>query len=262
MIKAAIFDLDGTIFRRDELVTGAADFLLRLRQRNVQYRFYTNRAARLPSDIAEQLSEMLGYLVNPEHVLTSALVTAQQHVGKRVFCVGEPALKQALEDAGATLVDESPDAVVVGYTYKLDLSPDGNIGKAVRFIQSGAEFVATNPDQFVIEDGLRATTCGAVIAPIQITTDIAPTIYGKPKPAGAQLALKQMSVTAEETIFVGDNINTDIACAHAAGIPSVLILSGVTKREAITQSNQPRWVVEDYLDPLWNEILNSPFPAK
>lgn len=256
MIKAVIFDIDGTIYRRNTLVTGAAEFVERLRQNQIQIRFYTNRAARLPSDIAEQLTRLLGYSVNPEHVLTSALVTARQLVTKRVFCVGEPALKKALEDAGAELVDESPDAVVVGYTYKLDLSPDGNIGKAVRFIQQGAEFIATNPDQFVIEDGLRATTCGAVIAPIQTTTGKAPTIYGKPKPAGALLALAQMSVAAEQTLFVGDNINTDIACAKAAGIPSVLILSGVTKREEVEQSNQPRWVVEDYLDPLWNEILS------
>lgn len=257
MIKAAIFDLDGTIYRRDELVSGAADFIRRLRENHIQIRFYTNRASRLPADIAEQLSGLLEYTVNPEHVLTSALVTAKQLAAKRVFCVGEPALQQALQDAGAVLVNDTPDAVVVGYTYKLDLSPDGNIGKAVRFIQQGAKFIATNPDHFVVENGLRTTTCGAVIAPIQITTGQAPTVYGKPTPAGALLALKQMNVAADRAIFVGDNINTDIACAKAAGIPSVLILSGVSSRQSLNQSNQPSWVVADYLDPQWSAILSS-----
>lgn len=258
MIKAAIFDLDGTIYRKNELVTGAAEFLAKLRQANIQIRFYTNRAARLQSDIAAQLSNLLGYEVEPLHVLTSAQVTAKQVSGLRVFCVGEPALHQALEAGGATLVDESPDAVVVGYTYKLDLTPDGNIGKAVKFVQQGARFIATNPDQFVFEDGLRATTCGAVIAPIEITTGIAPEVFGKPDPAGAVLALEQMDVAAEQAMFVGDNLKTDIACGNAAGATTVLILTGVAAAENESGANAADWTVADYLDSQWSEILKQP----
>jgi 4-nitrophenyl phosphatase len=262
MIKAVIFDIDGTIYRRNTLVAGAAAFVQRLRQNQIQIRFYTNRAARLPSDIAAQLTALLGDSIEPSHVLTSAQVTARQVSQQRVFCVGEPALHQALEEAGAILVNESPDAVVVGYTYKLDLSAEGNIGKAVRFIQQGAQFIATNPDHFVIEDGLRATTCGAVIAPIQITTGVSPTICGKPQPAGALLALEQMAVSAAETVFVGDNLSTDIACAKAAGITSVLTLSGVSSAHDISEANQPDWLVDDYLDNRWNDILAQALPTQ
>lgn len=257
MIKAVIFDVDGTIYRKDTLVTGATEFIRSLRERHIQIRFYTNRAARLPSDISQQLSEMLLLDVSSDHVLTSALVTARQVRGQRVFCVGEPALAQALSEGGAILVDDAPDAVVVGYTYKLDLSPSGNIGKAVRFIQQGAAFIATNPDQFVMEDGLRATTCGAVIAPIQSTTGISPTVYGKPKPEGALLALEQMNCPASDAIFIGDNLNTDIACAKAAGITSALILNGVSSKQDITQTNRPNHVVADYFDRKWEQILGN-----
>lgn len=255
MLKAVIFDIDGTIFRKDSLVTGADSFIARLRSQHIAVRFFTNRAARLPSDIATQLSRLLGYKVPAEHVLTSALVAAQHLVGQRVFCVGEPALHHAISLVGGLVVDDSPDAVLVGYTYKLDLSANGNIGKAVRFIQQGAAFYATNPDHFVVEDGLRATTCGAVIAPIQITTGVSPQIFGKPKPAGALLALNQLGITADQAMFVGDNLQTDIACANAAGMTSVLTLSGVSQVEDIQPSNQPTWVVSDYLDPIWNDIL-------
>ncbi|MGL1891294.1 MAG: HAD-IIA family hydrolase [Spirochaetaceae bacterium] len=244
VISCVIFDLDGTIYRGDKVIPGAAHFVKGLQDKGILVMFYTNRAYRTPTQIADKLKSM-NFPIKEDQVYTSAIVTANALRGRRVFCIGEPALTEALISEGAIITENNPDDVVLGYVDTLEMN---TMSKAVQFIShEQARFVATNLDPYILVDGKRVPENGAIAAAIQIATGQLPVVYGKPEPFGINMILKKYNLEAEEVLIVGDTLATDIQCGVNAGIRTALILTGVSSALEACAS-EAEIIVDNYND--------------
>jgi len=242
-IKAVLFDLDGTIYRGREVVPGAADFVSRLKQENVKYLFVTNRANRSPQTISDQL-QSYGIPCTPADVLTSAQATASYLQSGTFYYIGQKALEEALTEVGMTYCEQNPEYVIVGF------DPDINyekLQKANYFIRNGAKFIATNPDKvFSTESGVSPGN-GAIVAAVETAAGVPPLFIGKPEKTIINIAVKKLEVQPEESILVGDNLDTDIQAGINADVRTVLILTGVSTRNDVDKGSvKPTWGVEDY----------------
>ena len=166
-----------------------------------------------------------------EAIWTSALATArfleQQRPGGSAFAVGETGVTTALHDAGYTLTERDPDYVVLGETRTYSFE---RITRAIRLIQGGARFIATNPDPTgPSPDGTLPAT-GSVAALISRTTGSDPYFVGKPNPLMMRSALNALEAHSETTAMIGDRMDTDIVSGLEAGLETILVLSGVTSR--------------------------------
>ncbi len=170
----------------------------------------------------------------PEHFYTSALATAAflstQMPGCSVYAIGEAGLLNALYEAGITMNDVNPDYVVIGeakaYTYD-------TITKAIRLVLGGARLIGTNPDTTGPTEGGLVPACGALVAPVEVATGRKAYYLGKPNPLMMRNALRRLGATREQTVIVGDRMDTDIIAGIESDIDTVLVLTGVTAREDI-----------------------------
>ena len=187
----------------------------------------------------------------PEVALwTSALATAQflkdQLPGGSAYVIGEAGLTTALYEAGYTMTDSDPDYVVLGETRTYSFEA---ITKAIRLIQGGSRFIATNPDATgPSKDGDLPAT-GAVAALITRATGQAPYFVGKPNPMMFRSALNQIDAHSEHTAMVGDRMDTDIVAGIEAGLKTYLVLTGSTRAEDVGRFPfRPNHVVDSIAD--------------
>ena len=241
---AFISDMDGVVYHGNRLLPGAAEFVDLLEEQQLKYLFLTNSSERTPRELAEKLAR-LGVRVSPEHFYTSALATAdflsRQKPGCTVFAVGEAGLTNALYEKGISMNDVDPDYVVIGEsrTYSFE-----RLEKAVRLVLGGAKLIGTNPDLTgPAENGIVPAT-GALIAPIELATGKKAYFIGKPNPFMMRRAVKFLNAMSRETVIIGDRMDTDIIAGVEAEVDTVLVLSGVTKREDISRfAYTPRYVM-------------------
>ena len=173
-----------------------------------------------------------GLEVPEQAIWTSALATArlppEPAPGGTAFAIGEAGLTTALHDAGYTLTDRDPDYVVLGETRTYSFE---RIAQAIRLIGGGARFIATNPDPTgPTPDGPLPAT-GSVAALISRATGVAPYFVGKPNPLMMRSALNAIDAHSESTAMVGDRMDTDVVSGLEAGMHTVLVLTGSTRRE-------------------------------
>lgn len=223
-----ICDMDGVIYHGNRLLPGAAEFVSWLQKENKKFLFLTNSSERSPRELQQKLQRM-GMDVGESHFYTSALATASflstQSPGCSAYVVGEPGLVNALYDAGITMNDVNPDYVVVGDTPNYSFE---NIQKAVKFIFKGAKLIGSNPDVTnPLESGIAPAT-RALVAPIEYTTGKTAYFVGKPNPLMMRTGLKLLSCRSEDTIIVGDRMDTDIIAGIESEIDTILVLSGVS----------------------------------
>ena len=230
-----ISDMDGVIYHGDSLIPGADVLVKWLECSRKKYLFVTNSSQRSPRELSQRL-DRLGVQVAEEHFYTSAMATAaflqSQCTAGSAYVIGEPALTNALYDAGFTMNDSNPDYVVVGETsaYTYD-----RICKAVFLVSKGARLIGTNPDTTgPIENGIVPAT-GALMAPIEMATGAKAYYVGKPNPVMMRIALQKVECRRENTIIIGDRMDTDIVAGIEAGIETVLVLTGVTTEDGINQ---------------------------
>jgi NagD protein len=231
--KAFICDMDGVIYHGNRLLPGVPEFVEWLKQENRRFLFLTNSSERAPRELQEKLGR-LGLDVPKEHFYTSALATAafvaKQSPGCSAYVIGETGLSNALYDADITMNDVNPDYVIIGesrnYTYE-------NILRAVKFIQGGARLIGTNPDQTgPTEQGIVPST-GALISPIEKASGQQAYFVGKPNPLMMRTALRKIECKREDTVIVGDRMDTDIIAGVESEITTILVLSGCTSREEV-----------------------------
>jgi NagD protein len=228
--RAWLMDMDGVLVHEEEPVPGADRFLARLNELGRRYLVLTNNSIYTPRDLAARL-RLSGLDVPEEAIWTSALATArfleQQRPGGSAFAVGETGVTTALHDAGYTLTERDPDYVVLGETRTYSFE---RITRAIRLIQGGARFIATNPDPTgPSPDGTLPAT-GSVAALISRATGSDPYFVGKPNPLMMRSALNALEAHSESTIMLGDRMDTDIVSGLEAGLETILVLSGVTSR--------------------------------
>lgn len=247
-IQAYIFDMDGVLYRGHEAIAGAAEFLYDLSASQTPFRLLTNNSSQTPEQYADKLAGM-GITVQPEHIMTSALATAEYLArvapqGGRVYAIGGEGVRDAVRRHGFTLVSEAPaDFVVVGIDWSVNYDA---FRRAAAAIRGGARFIGTNGDKtFPHPDGIIPGN-GALLAFIQTATDVKPTVIGKPEVGIFIETSHSMGVAPDRTVMVGDRLDTDIEGAARAGMRSVFLLSGVhTQADLAWAPAQPDLIFDD-----------------
>ena len=243
--KGFICDMDGVIYHGNQLLPGAGEFVDWLAREDKSFLFLTNSSERSPRELMQKLGR-LGLEVGEEHFYTSALATAnflsRQSPGCSVFVIGEPGLYNALYDAGLTVNDVDPDYVVVGETRSYNYE---SILRAVRHVQNGANLIGTNPDMTGPTENGMIPACRALIAPIELATGKSAYFVGKPNPLMMRTGLKMLGVHSGEAALIGDRMDTDIIAGIETGIDTVLVLTGVSTREAVAQfPYRPQYILD------------------
>lgn len=252
--RGLIVDMDGVLWRGQAPLPGLIELFEFIRPRPMPIILATNNATTSPEGVKEKLRR-LGVEVSLDEVLTSAIASAKWLSGclppeARVLVIGEGGLRSTLSEHGFVLVDSADDveAVVVGMDRQITYE---RLAEAALAIQSDALFVGTNPDKsFPTERGLVPGN-GALLAALEATTDTKPVVIGKPEPPLFEQALDLLGTPAEDTLVIGDRLETDILGGQRAGLCTALVLTGVTRRDHLTTSSiTPDWVYEGLPDLL------------
>jgi NagD protein len=230
-IRSWLMDMDGVLVHEEHAIPGADRFLQRLSELGLPFLVLTNNSIYTRRDLAARLRAS-GLEVPEEAIFTSALATAaflqDQRPDGSAFVVGEAGITTALHEAGFTMTERNPDYVVLGETRIYSF---GRITQAIRLIDNGARFIATNPDPSgPSREGLLPAT-GAVAALISRATGVDPYFVGKPNPLMMRSALNAIDAHSETTAMIGDRMDTDIVAGLEAGLHTVLVLTGATTRE-------------------------------
>ena len=230
-IKSWLIDMDGVLVREEDAIPGAAEFVRRLREREMPFLILTNNSIYTRRDLAARLA-LNEIEVSEDAIWTSALATAtfleQQRPGGSAFAIGEAGLTTALHDVGYTLTESRPDYVVLGETRTYSFE---RITTAIRLVAAGARFIATNPDPTGPGPAGLVPATGSVAALISRATGIDPYYVGKPNPLMMRSALNAINAHSETTAMVGDRMDTDVVAGLEAGMYSILVLTGSTRRE-------------------------------
>ncbi|WP_034089955.1 HAD-IIA family hydrolase [Streptacidiphilus albus] len=228
-IESWLTDMDGVLIHEGVPIPGADAFLKRLRDSGKPFLVLTNNSMYTQRDLHARLARM-GLDVPVEHIWTSALATAKflddQRPGGTAYVIGEAGLTTALHDVGYILTDTDPDFVILGETRTYSFEA---MTKAVRLINAGARFIATNPDETgpSAEGALPAT--GAVAALITKATGVEPYFVGKPNPLMMRAGLNAIGAHSETSAMIGDRMDTDIVSGMEAGMTTFLVLTGLTQ---------------------------------
>lgn len=250
-IRSLIIDIDGVLWKGREILPGVLPFFGLLREKQIPFIIASNNSSRPASFIVERLAQ-IKVQVDPREVLTSAEATAlflPSLVGEkaRVYLLGGEGIRNALVWAGFAIVEADAEVVVVGLDRELTYA---KLERAALEIRRGAKFIGTNSDKTYPTDGGLAPGSGAILAALQVATDIEPTIVGKPERAMFDIARQQLHAEPHSCAMLGDRLDTDIEGAQRAGLKSILVLTGVTTPESLAESTiQPDLVYQD-LDAL------------
>lgn len=258
-LRHIIIDMDGVLYRGDEAIRGAGDLIAFLRERGIGFVMATNNATRTPQQFVAKLAGM-GIQIVPDEVITSALATAGYLAtvappGTRLFVVGMDGLRTALREAGFALVEEGAEYVVVGMDFTICYD---RLADAALQIRAGAQFVGTNPDKtFPSERGI-VPGAGSILAFLEAATGVTPMTIGKPGTIMIEQGLARMGALPATTAMLGDRLETDILAGRRAGLCNLLVLSGVTDRALLADSEiRPDLVFDDaaHLYAMWKEAV-------
>lgn len=247
--KNFLIDMDGVLVKGKQPIPGADRFLAQLRQHNHPYLVLTNNPNYTPRDLAHRLNSA-GLEIPEEQIYTSAMATAQflhsQRPEGTAFVIGESGLTQAIHKIGYVITDTAPDYVVLGETNNYHFEA---ITRAVRLIEGGAQFIATNPDPNGPEESGIVPACGALAALIEKATGKSPLFVGKPNPLMMRQALNHLNVHSEDTVMIGDRMDTDIIAGVMSGMRTILVLTGVTQPDDVERfPYRPNWIFESIAD--------------
>ena len=256
-----LLDLDGVVYVGDRAVPHAADAVAGLAARGLKVGYITNNASRRPEAVAEQLRGF-GLDVAPDQVVTSpqaavVLLADRLPSGARVLVIGGDGLDAVVRAAGFTVVDgadDAPDAVVQGFAPELGWRDLAEASFALA--DPDRLWVATNTDWTIPVARGIAPGNGTLVSAVHSAVGRLPIVAGKPERAIYDTAVARFEAAAP--IFVGDRLDTDIAGAAGAGMPSALVLTGidgVKQLLAASEQARPDYVLRDLRG------LAEPYPA-
>lgn len=243
--KGYLIDLDGTMYRGTELIQEAADFVKKLKDMEIPYLFVTNNSSRTPAQVAEKLREFT-IPATENQVFTTSQATANYIYGLNekasVYIIGEEGIRTAITEKGLQLAEEQADFVVVGIDRSISYE---KLAIGCLAVRNGATFISTNGDIAIpTERGLLPGN-GSLTSVITVSTQTNPVFIGKPESIIMEQALEVLGTNKEETLMVGDNYDTDILAGINAGLDTLLVHTGVTKKEHLSKYEiQPTYVVD------------------
>ena len=234
-IRSLILDMDGVIWKSNAPIGDLPATFERIHAQGLKVAFATNNGTQTPEQYVERLAK-LGVNIEPWQVVTSALGIAnllEQSIpsGSPIFVVGGTGVMIALQESGFEVLSAKAarlaKAVVMGIDPEITFE---KMSEAALLVRSGVPFYATNPDKTFPTPRGQIPGAGAWIAVIVTATGVEPIYAGKPAPYLFELARARLGTTKKETLVVGDRLETDIAGGQAAGLPTALVLSGVSTR--------------------------------
>ena len=221
-------DMDGVLHKEGSVIPGAKEFISTLRDEEIEFMVLTNNSMQTPRDLSAKLQRM-GLDIEPERIWTSATATAkflsQQADEASAYVIGEAGLTTALHEIGWILTDADPDFVVLGETRTYSFEA---LTTASNLIRRGSRFIATNPD--LTGPGPRGVVpaTGSVAAMITAVTGMEPYYVGKPNPVMMRSALNNIGAHSDNTVMIGDRMDTDVKSGLEAGMRTVLVRSGIS----------------------------------
>jgi NagD protein len=256
-----LIDMDGVIYRGSQLIPGADRFIRALREDNVPFLFLTNNSQRTRRDVATKLKR-LGIDVEEQHVFTCAMATARflarQKPRGTAFVIGEGGLLTALHRNGYSIVDKNPDYVVVGEGRTLNFEM---AEAALGMILDGAKLVATNLDPNCPTQNGTRPGCGAIVSMLEAASGVRAFSVGKPSPVMLRAARKELNLATDQTVIIGDTMETDILGGVQLGFKTILVLSGSTRREDLGNSAYRPDRIADSIADLDHAQLMSEFAS-
>ena len=253
--KSYLIDMDGVLVHGSMPLPGAAEFIQTLIEEKRKFLILTNNPLYTTRDLAHRF-QMTGLNITEDRIYTSAMATAaflnRQRPNGKAYVIGETGLTEAIHAIGYVQTSVEPDYVVLGETNTYSFE---EVTKAIRLIMGGARFIATNPDATgPTESGIVPAT-GSMAALIEKATGKAPLFIGKPNPLMMRSALNHMDAHSEESIMVGDRMDTDILSGISSGLETILVLSGVTAMEDIDKySYGPSYIFNSVADIVPSEL--------
>lgn len=235
-IKSLILDMDGVVWKADAPIGDLGATFRRIRERDLQIVFATNNSTKTSEQYVARLKEF-GVDVDPWQVVTSSQGAAHAMAqrfqpGTKVFMIGEDGIEMALKEKGFEIlsVENAPlaEAVVMGLDRAVNFQ---KLCEATLLVRRGIPFYATNPDKTFPTPRGEIPGAGAWYSIVTTATDVQPMVAGKPFPFLMELSLERLGTKKEETLVVGDRLETDIAAGQAVGCPTALVLSGVSTAE-------------------------------
>lgn len=260
-MRAVILDMDGVLWRADEVLPGVAEFFEFVQQRQIKFALATNNSTKMVDTYVERLNRF-SIPAGPEHVITSAVATCdyishRYSPGTPVYVIGGDGILRGLAERGYPHDPQRAEIVVVGMDFQVSYE---KLKTATLLIRAGASFIGTNGDRtFPTPEGVVPGN-GSILASIQTATDVEPVVIGKPERAMFDVALDRLGTAPDETLMIGDRLETDILGAQRAGLKTALVLTGIaTAEEARTASIQADAVFDELPDlhAAWAVALES-----
>jgi NagD protein len=256
--------MDGVLVHEEEVIPGAPEFVKRLRDLGRPFLLLTNNSIFTPRDLKARLAAS-GIDVPEDAIWTSALATAQflddQRPEGTAYVIGEAGLTTAMHEIGYVMTERNPEYVVLGETRTYSFEA---IATAIRLVDGGARFIATNPDPTGPSLNGPIPATGSVAALITRATGRDPYYVGKPNPLMMRSALRQIGAHSQSAVMIGDRMDTDVISGLEAGLRTILVLTGSTRREQVQRfPYQPTRVVDSIADvvPLVAELRPLTGPA-
>ena len=248
-VETWLTDMDGVLVHEEVPIPGAQEFIEKLKASGLGFQVLTNNSIFTPRDLRARLLGS-GIDVPEDAIWTSAMATAQFLADQRphgsAYVVGEAGLTTALHDIGYVMTDRDPDYVVLGETRTYSFEA---ITRAIRLIEAGARFIATNPDPSGPSQQGTLPATGSVAALISTATGRTPYFIGKPNPLMMRSALNRIEAHSESTAMVGDRMDTDMISGLEAGLQTFLVLTGSTRAEQVEEfPYRPTRVVDSVED--------------
>lgn len=243
-IRVFLSDMDGTFYLGNRLLPGALDFAETLKKQGKNLYFLTNNSSHRATFYVRKLQELGLRDFTKEHIITSTdaciCYLKRNHPGSRVFLLAPREVSIDFLRAGFILVQENPDILVLCFDTTLTYS---RLAKACIFLRRGIPFFATHPDLNCPTESEPLIDAGSIVEAIRAATGRTPRYFGKPYPEMVEYALWRTGASKDEVAILGDRLYTDIAMGQQAGITTILLLTGETRREDLRSSPwQPDFV--------------------
>lgn len=253
--RGAVVDLDGTVYRGETPIDGAAEATGALRERGLRLLFVTNNPTKSPGEYVDLLAGM-GIETTESAIVSAGVVTAEyladEHHDDHVFLVGSPGLRDQLLDHDVSLVTDPGDADVVVTSHDVEFDYR-DMTEGLWALDSADAFYGSDPDlTYPGDDGRTYPGSGAITRAVAGVAERDPDlVFGKPSEPTAEAVLDRLHCEPEECLVVGDSLTTDVAFGNAAGMTTVLVLTGRTTHTTVRSSDvTPDHVVDALPDAL------------
>jgi 4-nitrophenyl phosphatase len=249
-MEGAVLDVDGTVLRGDRMLEGALKGTDTLRDGGVRLVFFSNNPTVTSDGLAGRLRDA-GVEVGDAVPLTSATLTAvhvEENCAPPVHVTGEGAVAEALRSHGVDVTNSPSDARTAVVSVDRDLRY-ADLREAVDAATGADDYVCTDPDAVVPTGDGDIPGTGAVEAAVSRAAGREPLVVGKPSETAARAALDALGTSPEDTVFVGDRLDTDIALGERVGSRTALVRTGVTSDADLSSSeHRPDAVLDTLAD--------------